>query len=225
MDFLHINVRCVDDISLLQSLTQLGIFYRVYVTSVVAVYLLLAQLGGANSLTRRHVHECLGSCHPAIVGIEVGDKLGLYYIDDVAILVLCYVSRGLEQGYAWIVHLLHWSHLLVKTREAQARLGCVRGLLWIGGEVKPKGSSGRIRLSSWCELILWSQWCRHSRWRWLYPPHVGLKGVEVGKLVPSIRGYRIIYRAQVLLLAHILCELVDVGYFVPHGLQRVVEAR
>ena len=225
MDFIHIYVRCIYDIGFLQSLTQLGIFDRVDISSVVAVYLLLAQLGGSDSLTRRHVHECLWSCHPAIVGIEVGDKLGLHYIDDVAILVLCYVSCGLEQWYAWVVHLLHWSHLLVKTREAQARLGCVRGLLWIGVEVKAKGSSGRIRLSRWCELILWSQWCRHSSRCWLYPSHVGLKGFEVGKLVPSIRCYCIIYCAQVLLLAHILCELVDVGYFVSHGLQRVVEAR
>ena len=164
--------RSVDDIGFLQSLTQLGIFDRVNVASVVAVYLLLAQLGGADSLTRRHVHECLGSGHPAIVGIEVGDKLGLHYIDDVAILILCYVSCGLEQWDACVVNLLHRAHLLVKTREAQARLGCMRGLLGIGGEVKPKGSSGRIRLARWCELILWSQWCRHSRWRWLYPSHV-----------------------------------------------------
>ena len=96
MDFLHINVRCVDDVSLLQSLTQLWIFYRVYVASIVAVYLLLAQLGWSNSLTRRHVQESLGSGHPAIVGVEVGDKLRLYHVDDVAILILCDVSCGLE---------------------------------------------------------------------------------------------------------------------------------
>ena len=47
--------RSVDDIGFLQSLTQLGVFDRVYVASIVAVYLLLAQLGWANSLTRRHV--------------------------------------------------------------------------------------------------------------------------------------------------------------------------
>ena len=136
MDFIHIYARCIYDIGFLQSLTQLGIFDRVDVASIVAVYLLLAQLGGANSLTRRHVHECLGSGHPAIVGVEVGDKLGLYYIDDVAILVLCYVSCGLEQRHAWVVHLLHWSHLLVKTWEAQACLGghARASLDWRGGQ-------------------------------------------------------------------------------------------